>query len=298
VLTRKGDQWLPTLEQVELQKAARMGSGTIQTTLFAATDDARIPDDVAVKLAEIFASEIDFHRDIHRGDRFTVLYEAMMADGEPVGWAQSPGRIMAAEFANRGKLHQAMWFATGPGGKGEYFSFDGRSHRRAFLASPLEFSRVSSGFAMRVHPLSKTWRAHLGVDYAAPTGTAVRTVGDGIVEFAGRQSGYGNVVQIKHRGENSTLYAHLSSIDVQVGQKVEQGQLIGAVGATGWATGPHLHFEFRVKGVHQDPQTLAQVAEAAVLDAAAKQRFGTLRASYQVQLQAAASLGGTRARFE
>ena len=125
--------------------------------------------------------------------------------------------------------------------------------RRAFLASPMEFSRVTSGFAMRFHPILQTWRAHLGVDYGAPTGTPVRTVGDGVVEFAGVQNGYGNVVQVEHGNDRSTLYAHLSRIDVRKGQRVEQGQRIGAVGATGWATGPHLHFEFRVNGEHQDP---------------------------------------------
>jgi murein DD-endopeptidase MepM/ murein hydrolase activator NlpD len=157
--------------------------------------------------------------------------------------------VLAAEFVNAGRTHQAVWFVDGQG-RGAYFGPDGLSRRRAFLASPLEFSRVTSGFAMRFHPLLKSWRAHLGVDYGAPTGTAVRSVGDGVVHFAGRQNGYGNVVEVQHGNERSTLYAHLSRIDVRKGQRVEQGESLGAVGATGWATGPHLHFEFRVAGHH------------------------------------------------
>jgi murein DD-endopeptidase MepM/ murein hydrolase activator NlpD len=161
--------------------------------------------------------------------------------------------------------------------------------RRAYLASPVEFSRVSSGFAMRMHPILKTWRAHLGTDFAAPTGTAVRTVGDGVVEFAGVQNGYGNVVFVKHRNQHVTVYAHLSRIDVRQGQSIEQGQTIGAVGATGWATGPHLHFEFRVNGQHQDPMTIVAQSEAAApVSAAARPVFDRLAASMRMQLSAAA----------
>jgi murein DD-endopeptidase MepM/ murein hydrolase activator NlpD len=156
----------------------------------------------------------------------------------------------------------------------------------------MEFSRVSSGFAMRFHPILQTWRRHLGVDYAAPTGTPVRSVGAGVVEFAGRQNGYGNVVKIRHANERSTLYAHLSRIDVRAGQRVEQSQRIGAVGATGWATGPHLHFEFRVRGQHQDPLKVAKASEAVTIDPASRPRLADLARSARVQLEVAASMTG------
>jgi murein DD-endopeptidase MepM/ murein hydrolase activator NlpD len=162
----------------------------------------------------------------------------------------------------------------------------------------MEFSRLSSGFAMRFHPLLQNWRAHRGVDYAAPTGTPVRTVGDGVVEFAGQQNGYGNVVQIKHNNERSTLYAHLSRIDVNKGQRIEQGQRIGAVGSTGWSTGPHLHFEFRVNGQHQDPLRIAKASEAVAITPAAKAEFASLAQTLQVKLAVAETLAGARGRGE
>lgn len=165
-----------------------------------------------------------------------------------------------------------------------------------FLASPMEFSRMTSGFAMRFHPILQKWRAHLGVDYAAPTGTPVRTVGDGQVEFAGRQNGYGNVVQIAHGNNRSTLYAHLSRIDVKKGHRVEQGQRIGAVGSTGWSTGPHLHFEFRVNGRHQDPQRIAKASEAVAIAPEAGAEFAALSQSLQTQLSVAESLLGASGR--
>ncbi len=156
----------------------------------------------------------------------------------------------------------------------------------------MEFSRVSSGFAMRFHPILQTWRRHLGVDYAAPTGTPVRSVGDGVIEFAGRQNGYGNVVKIRHANERSTLYAHLSRIDVRLGQRVEQGQRVGAVGATGWATGPHLHFEVQVRGQNQDPLKVAKASEAVTIDPAAKPALAALARSAKLQLDAARTMGG------
>jgi hypothetical protein len=167
----------------------RLGSGTIRTSLFAAVDDSRIPDEVAVQVADIFSSEIDFHRGLRKGDRFSVVYEALEADGEPL----RTGRVLSVEFVNNGKPHQAMWFQE-PGSKGAYYTLDGKSLTSSYLASPMEFSRVTSSFKMRFHPILKQWQAHLGVDFGAPTGTPVRTVGDGIVEFAGVQNGFGNVV--------------------------------------------------------------------------------------------------------
>jgi murein DD-endopeptidase MepM/ murein hydrolase activator NlpD len=248
-------------EIVALDRRQQMGSGTIQSSLYAAADDARLPDAVTNQLAEIFGTDIDFRRELRKGDAFSVLYEALLADGEPVTWGNVGGRVLAARFINKDKVHDAVWFQE-PGRKGAYYDLTGRSKVRAFLSSPLAFSRVTSGFAMRFHPILQTWRAHLGVDFGAPTGTPVRTVGDGVVSFAGQQNGYGNVVQVQHSGDRTTVYAHLSRIDVRRGQHVEQGARIGAVGATGWATGPHLHFEFKVGGRQVDPMTIARASES------------------------------------
>ncbi len=190
-----------------------------------------------------------------------------------------------------------MWF-TAADGRGAYYGIDGRSRRRAFLASPMEFSRVTSGFAMRFHPLMQKWQQHLGVDYRAPVGTAVRAVGDGTVEFAGWQNGYGNVVQVRHGGERSTLYAHLSRMDVKKGQRIEQGQRVGSVGMTGWTTGPHLHFEFRVAGRHQDPLRVAKASETLPLDAASKPRFAEVVRTVQAKLDVAQTLAGQRVQSE
>jgi murein DD-endopeptidase MepM/ murein hydrolase activator NlpD len=174
--------------------------------------------------------------------------------------------------------------------KGGYYTLDGQSLRRAYLASPMEFSRVTSGFKMRFHPLLGVWKAHLGVDYGAATGTPVRSVGDGVVEFAGVQGGYGNVVILKHSNSHTTLYGHLSRINVRKGVSVKQGQNIGAVGATGWATGPHLHFEFRVNGAHHDPLSIARESESVPVAASAKAAFAQLAAANRVALSAAASM--------
>ena len=297
-MSRADGRWVSRQEVARLSAEARLGSGTIRSTLFAATDEARLPDAVATQLAEIFATDIDFHRELRRGDTFSVVYEALTADGEPVPWAHGGGRVLAAEFVNAGKARQAIWFEGAAAGKGAFFDAQGRSRKRSFLASPLEFSRVSSGFAMRMHPIMQRWRAHLGVDYAAPSGTPVRSVGDGVVELAGWQNGYGNVVHIKHSNDRTTIFAHLSRVDVRKGQRVEQNQRIGAVGATGWATGPHLHFEFRVGGVHQDPLKIAKASEPIVLDPASKSRFADVVQAVQVKLDVAESIGGARASFE
>lgn len=297
VVERKGSTFTSRIEIVPYVANVRLASGSIQTSLFAATDEARIPDAVAIQIAEMFASAIDFRRALRKGDRFNVVYEALEADGEPL----RTGRVLSAEFVNAGKTYQAMWFqptgqdAQGIAYKGGYYTLDGKSLRRAYLGSPLEFTRVSSGFSMRFHPILQKWRAHLGTDFAAPTGTPARTVGDGVVSFAGVQGGYGNVVFIKHRNGHETVYAHLSRINVRVGQNVGQGDTIGLVGATGWATGPHLHFEFRVNGVHQDPMTIARQSETVPVPTAALPLFKQLAAIVGEQLQAAATIVQTRA---
>jgi murein DD-endopeptidase MepM/ murein hydrolase activator NlpD len=245
---------------------------------------------VATQIAEIFSGDIDFHRALRKGDRFSITYEVLEGDGEPL----RAGRVLAAEFVNNGKKFNAMWFAGAAGStqgkKGSYYTLDGKSLNRAFLASPLEFSRVTSGFKMRLHPILQTWRQHLGVDYAAPTGTPVRSVGDGVVEFAGVQRGFGNVVIVDHGKSHSTVYAHLSRVDVRKGDKISQTQRLGAVGTTGWSTGPHLHFEFRVSGVHKDPLTLARQADTEPVALEAKAQFEGLASQVRVALAAAASL--------
>jgi murein DD-endopeptidase MepM/ murein hydrolase activator NlpD len=268
VVERKSGVFSSKVDMAPLVATQRIGSGTIKSSLFAATDEARMPDTVAVQMAEIFAGDIDFHRSLRKGDRFSVVYEALEADGEIL----RTGRVLSAEFINNGKAFGAIWFQPN-GSKGGYFTAAGESLKKAYLTSPLEFSRITSGFKMRFHPLLNKWRAHLGVDYAAPTGTPARSVGDGVVDFAGWQNGYGNVVIIKHRSNHTTLYAHLSKINVRKGSSVSQGQTVGLVGSTGWSTGPHLHFEFRVDGVHKDPLTLARQSESIPLPATAMAEF-------------------------
>lgn len=285
VVERKGDgSFASRTETAPLTVGSRLAGGIIRSSLFAATDAASIPDSVAIQLAEVFSGDIDFRRALRKDDRFSVVYETLEADGEPL----RSGRVLSAEFQNGGKTYSAIWFQPPGASKGSYYTLDGQSMRRAYLTSPVEFSRVSSGFAMRLHPIHKTWRAHLGTDFAAPTGTAVRTVGDGVVDFAGVQNGYGNVIYVKHRNQHVTVYAHLSRIDVKKGQAVDQGQKIGAVGATGWATGPHLHFEFRVNGEHRDPMTIARESESAQpVPVAARPAFDRLAANMRVQLSSA-----------
>ena len=284
-------RWVAHINLAAYATQMRLGSGTIRSSLFGATDEAGIPDAVASQMADIFSTDIDFHRELRKGDTFSVVYESLTADGEPVAWNEGAGRVLAAEFVNARRAHHAVWFAPSDG-RGGYFDIDGRSKRRVFLASPMEFSRVTSGFAMRFHPLQQKWRQHLGVDYGAPTGTPVRSVGDGVVSFAGWQNGYGNLVQINHGHGKSTLYAHLSRKNVKTGERVQQGQRLGAVGSTGWSTGPHLHFEFRVNGQHQDPLRVAKASEAVALDSAAKPRFAELLRSVQAKLQVAESVSG------
>ncbi len=279
------------LETAPLQSQVRLASGTIRSSLWAATDDARIPDAIASQIAEMFSGDIDFHRELRKGDRFSVVYEGLTADGEPITWDGGAGKVLAGEFVNNGRSYSAVWFRDSVTGKGNFYTMDGQSKHRAFLASPLPFSRVTSGFSMRMHPILRTWRAHLGVDYGAPTGTAVQAVGDGVVESAGWQNGFGNVIHVRHANDRVTVYAHLSRIDVKKGQRVEQGQKIGAVGATGWATGPHLHFEFRVKGQHQDPRAIARASESLTLPGYAKGLFQQTAQAARTQIDVARSLG-------
>jgi murein DD-endopeptidase MepM/ murein hydrolase activator NlpD len=229
-------------------------TATIRSSLFAATDSAGIPDAIAMQIARIFATDIDFHADLRKGDRFSVAYEMIYEAGELV----APGRILAAQFVNDGRTYHAVLFRDDEGIDG-YYSLDGSNRAKAFLRSPVEFSRVSSGFGARFHPIFKNWRAHTGVDFAAPRGTRVLATADGHVVAAGSRGGYGNAVEVKHGNGITTLYGHLSGFasGIRVGARVRQGDPIGYVGSTGYATGPHLHYEFKIAGIHQDPLRVA-----------------------------------------
>jgi murein DD-endopeptidase MepM/ murein hydrolase activator NlpD len=240
---------LPAAVHVDLR------AGEVRSSLFAAADAVGLPDAITIQIAEIFSGEIDFHHDLRRGDRFTVVYETRELDAHSFG----TGRVLAAEFVNKGLVHRAFLWRAVDGSEG-YYAEDGKSLRRAFLRSPVAFSRVTSGFSLaRFHPFLHTWRAHKGVDFAAPAGTPVHAAGDGQVVLAGTQNGYGNVVILRHAGAYSTVYGHLSrfAAGVRKGAQVAQGDVIGYVGQTGWATGPHLHYEFRVNDVERNPLTIA-----------------------------------------
>ncbi|MGC3962013.1 MAG: M23 family metallopeptidase [Rhodocyclaceae bacterium] len=278
LVTREGGQLTVKEQPIVAEKRIHMASGTIRSSLFGATDEAGLPDSVATSLADIFGSEIDFHRDLRRGDRFSVVYETAYFNGAPV----RTGRILAAEFVNAGQRHSAIWYGT-PSGRGEYYTAEGRSLRQGFLRSPLEFSRVSSGFSMRFHPILKQWRKHSGTDFAAATGTKVRATADGVIDFSGWQNGYGNIVVLRHDRGYSTAYAHLSrfAANMKKGARIEQGETIGFVGSTGWATGPHLHYEVRVNGEPKDAMKIA-LPGAAPLNG---QQLATFRANTAGLLQ-------------
>jgi murein DD-endopeptidase MepM/ murein hydrolase activator NlpD len=253
----------------------------IRSSLFAAADTIGLPDAITMQLADVFSGDIDFHHDLRRGDRFAVLYETRYVDGEPIG----AGRISAAELVNKGVSYRAfLWRA--PDGSEGYYAEDGKSLRKAFLRSPLAFTRVTSGFSLaRFHPFLQTWRAHKGVDFAAPTGTPVHAAGDGRVALATRETGYGNVVILRHSGAYSTLYAHLSRFapEMRPGARVQQGDVIGYVGQTGWATGPHLHYEFRVNDAQRDPLTVA-LPSAQPLPAEQRSAYVEQVATFEAQL--------------
>ncbi|WP_218511309.1 M23 family metallopeptidase [Variovorax sp. dw_308] len=284
VISRTPNGFALKTEADPLTSSTRLASGVVRTSLLAATGEARIPDGVASQLADIFGTDIDI-RQLRDGDRFAVVYESFEADGQPL----RSGRVLSAEFESAGKLYQAVWFQE-PGKKGSYYRPNGDSLRKAYLSSPVEYSRITSGFAMRNHPIFNDWRQHHGIDFSAPIGTGVRAVGDGVVEFAGVQSGYGNMIILNHRNNQATVYAHLSRIDVRVGQPVTQSQFIGAVGMTGWSTGPHLHFEFRVNGDYADPTTIADQGGGMPIAASSRQAFERVAKATRTELAAAFSV--------
>lgn len=271
IIKREGNGFAASETSADIERRIEMRTSEIRSSLFAATDAAQIPDAIATQIVDMFATNIDFASDLRRGDRFNVVYETFWQNGELV----RTGRVLAGEFYNGNNKYQSVWFDE-PGSKqgGGYYTFDGKSLKKAFLKSPLEFSRVSSGFSMRVHPISGQWKQHKGVDFAAPTGTPIRAAGDGVIDFAGTQGGYGNVVVIKHWNNYTTAYAHMSRFasGMRKGTKVSQGEVIGYVGSTGWSTGPHLHYEFRVNNQPRDPMSI-DVPNAQPLAGAELQRF-------------------------
>jgi murein DD-endopeptidase MepM/ murein hydrolase activator NlpD len=236
------------------QVRVAMTTASIGSSLFQAGQAAGLSDPLIMRLMQIFRWDIDFALDIHKGDRFAVIYEEWSRDGKTI----KQGEILAAEFKSRGKSFRAVRFVDAQG-RAAYYSQSGDALDKAFIRTPVQFSRISSHFNLRRrHPILHTLRAHKGVDYAAPHGTPVKATGNGKVQFAGTQNGYGKTIILQHGDRYGTLYAHLCRFAprIKAGQSVRQGQIIGYVGSTGFATGPHLHYEFRIDGVHRDPLTV------------------------------------------
>jgi murein DD-endopeptidase MepM/ murein hydrolase activator NlpD len=274
-VTRDEQGFISNVLENPLEVHTRTASATIHNSLFQAAAEAGLTDRVAFDLAEILQYDIDFVLDIQAGDRFTVVYEEVFQDGAPL----RVGNILAAKFVNEGREYRAVRYVDDQG-RGQYYSPDGKSLRKAFMRSPVQFSRISSRFNLsRRHPVLNRIRAHKGVDYAAPTGTPVRAAGEGRVRFIGRQGGYGNVIELEHGSGVVTVYGHLSRFASKLhrGQRVDLAQVIGYVGMTGLATGPHLHYEYRVRGAHKNPQTVP-LPDAEPIPAAQRERFLTATA--------------------
>ncbi|MBU0543029.1 MAG: peptidoglycan DD-metalloendopeptidase family protein [Gammaproteobacteria bacterium] len=294
LIQKRNGQFVAKLESVNFEKQIVFRSGRIESSLFAAADKAGMPDSVAIQLTEIFGSDIDFHRELQKGDEFKVVYEDLTLEGR----SARSGRVLAVEFVNNNKPYKAYWFAPSGNRNAGYYNEEGRSLKKSFLRSPLAFSRISSGFTpRRFHPIQQRWKAHNGVDYAAPTGTPIMATASGTVKFSGWQNGYGNFVEIQHHSGYSTAYAHLSRFGkgVKVGQKVEQGDVIGYVGATGWATGPHLHYEFRVNRVPKNPLSIT-VAQAEPLDRNAFSEFKRVQLALDRRMELATAQRLARAQ--
>lgn len=279
------DQFVASVEEIPLEQKVVTAAGTIESSLFAAASSAGLRDSTTDALADMFGWDIDFFRDLRSGDSFTLIYEQRWRDGEVV----ADGNILAAEFVNDGKHFRAVRYVNSAG-KADYYTPDGASMRKAFLKVPVQFSRISSVFnPNRRHPVLNTIRAHRGVDYAAPTGTPVRAAGAGRVQFKGVKGGFGNVIEIVHAGKVVTRYGHLSRFAQGLGngEKVDQGQVIGYVGSTGLATGPHLHFEYIERGVQIDPQKAIKRGEPGPpVPASERDRFNLQTAPLLAQLEA------------
>ncbi|HSY27851.1 MAG TPA: peptidoglycan DD-metalloendopeptidase family protein [Burkholderiaceae bacterium] len=272
----KGTGFKAVEAPAQLERRLEMHSGVIKSSLFAATDAEQIPDTVANQIVDMFSTDIDFASDLQRGDHFEVVYETFWQNGEFV----RAGRVLAGEFTNDGSTYQSVWYEE-PGSTqgGSYYGLDGHSLKKAFLKSPIAFTRISSGFSMRLHPILGIWKQHKGVDFAAAAGTPIHAAGDGVIDFEGQQNGYGNVVVVKHWSNYSTAYAHMSrfAAGIHKGSKVSQGDVIGYVGMTGWATGPHLHYEFRINNEPRDPMTV-NIPNAQPLAGNELQHFKTVSA--------------------
>lgn len=266
-----------------VQTRIRTASATIDSSLFQAAESAQISDVMALRIANIFAWDIDFVLDIRQGDRFTAVYEQIYQDGKYL----RDGDLLAAEFVNGGKVYRAVRFVDEHGTVG-YYTPEGKPMRKAFLRAPVEFTRVSSVFnPHRLHPILNLIRGHMGTDYAAPIGTPVHAAGDGRVEFEGWRGGYGNAIVLAHADEIQTLYGHMSRFarGIHVGSDVQQGEIIGYVGMTGLATGPHLHYEYLLHGVHMDPQKV-KLPGAEPLSADSMERFRAQTAPWLQTLDA------------
>lgn len=270
LVRREGDSFVAQEAGELTETRVVMRSGRIVSSLYGATDSAGIPDKIADQLAETFSTNIDFREDLRRGDTFSVVYTVNYRNGEPV----ATGKLLAAEFVNAGKPYRAILYRDPFGGE-SYYTPEGESLKKGFLRSPLEFSRVTSGFSnSRLHPLYGFHRKHTGVDFGAPTGTRVKATGDATVAFAGRRGGYGNLVILRHRNGYETYYAHLSAFasGIRPGRAVSQGQVIAYVGTTGASTGPHLHYEVRIAGVPYNPLSI-KLPGSPPLAAAQRVRF-------------------------
>lgn len=237
-----------------VEKRYATATGLIKSSLFVDGQKAGLSDAQIMEMAQIFGWDIDFALEIREGDQFHVIFEEQYLDGEKL----KNGPILAAEFINRGNIYKAIRY-TDKAGDTSYYDAEGNAKRRAFIRTPVKFARISSRFTRkRWHPVLKRWRSHKGVDYAAPRGTPVKATGNGKVVFRGKKGGYGNVIFLRHGGKYTTVYGHLSRFakGLKNGKAVKQGQVIGYVGSTGLATGPHLHYEFRVHGKHRNPLTI------------------------------------------
>jgi murein DD-endopeptidase MepM/ murein hydrolase activator NlpD len=282
LVIRRSDGRLEAVEEpLQLERSVEIRSAEVRRTLAEALEAADIPDSLVTRMGDIFGTEVDLRKDVRRGDRLRVVYQTVREAGslEP----PTVERILAVQFRGGQRKLEAVWFDRG-NGNGDYYSFDGRSLSRTFLASPLEFTRVSSNYTeARLHPIFRDWRAHKGVDMPAPIGTKVRTTADGTIKFIGRQNGYGNVIIVQHNARYQTLYAHLNDFaqGLEQGSRVLQGDVIGTVGMTGWSTGPHLHFEFHIDGEHVDPMAAIEQSPARLLQGDEKVRFANVAGQFR-----------------
>ncbi|MEZ5739594.1 MAG: peptidoglycan DD-metalloendopeptidase family protein [Burkholderiaceae bacterium] len=283
VIQRGPDGLAARIETIALIRTSRIGYSRIVSSLFAATHGAGIPDKVASQIVDVLGGEIDFERDIRQGDELRVIYETLTEpDRLDLEYA---GRLLAVELSGRGKSHSALWLEHDKG-RGQYYDFQGRSASRSFLRYPIEYARISSGFSTaRMHPVFGRKQAHLGVDFAAPPGTRIRASGDGVVEFVGTQRGYGRVVILNHNKGISTVYAHMRGFakGITRNTRLRRGDVIGYVGSSGWATGPHLHYEYRVGGDHRNPLSV-ELPEEAPLSAKARIRHAARAEQLRAQL--------------